>query len=69
MGQVSVKGGLELGKAIKLRRNELNLTIEEAATKANIGTKTWSRYESGESIRKDKYKFVCKALNWQSLPG
>jgi len=69
MGQRSIKGSLELAKSIKLRRNELNLTIEEAASKAGVGTKTWSRYESGESIRKDKGRGVCKALNWHSLPG
>ncbi|MCQ4636097.1 helix-turn-helix transcriptional regulator [Anaerovorax odorimutans] len=68
MVQKSIKGGLELAGAIKRRRNELNLTIEEAALKAGIGTKTWSRYEAGESIRKDKYKGVCKALNWPSFP-
>lgn len=68
MGQKSIKGSLELAKSIKLRRNELDLTIEEAASKAGIGTKTWSRYESGESIRKDKCRGICKALNWHSLP-
>lgn len=69
MSQKSVKGSLELAKSIRLRRNELNLTIEEAASKAGVGTKTWSRYESGESIRKDKCRGICKALNWPSLPG
>lgn len=68
MGQKSIKGSLELGKSIKHRRNELNLTIEEAASKADVGTKTWSRYEAGESIRKDKYKGICKALNWHNFP-
>lgn len=69
MSQKSVKGSVELAKSIKLRRNELNLTIEEAASKAGVGTKTWSRYESGESIRKDKCRGICKVLNWHSLPG
>lgn len=68
MSQKSAKGSLVLAKAIKLRRNELNLTIEDAASKAGVGTKTWSRYESGESIRKDKCRGICKALNWHSLP-
>jgi DNA-binding XRE family transcriptional regulator len=68
MGQKSIKGSPELAKSIRLRRNELNLTIEEAASKAGVGTKTWSRYEAGESIRKDKCKGICKALNWHSLP-
>ena len=68
MVQKSIKGSQELAKAIKSRRNALNLTIEEAASKAGIGTKTWSRYESGESIRTDKYRGVCRALNWHELP-
>lgn len=68
MGAKSIKGSLELGKNIKLRRNELNLTIEEAASKAGVGTKTWSRYEAGESIRQDKSKGICQALNWRGFP-
>lgn len=69
MGPQTIKGSLELAKSIKQRRNELNLTIEEAALKAGVGTKTWSRYESGESIRKDKCRGVCKALNWHAFPA
>jgi len=65
----TIKSTPELGEAIKNKRNELNLTIEEAALKAGIGTKTWSRYESGESIRMDKVRGLCKALNWATLPG
>lgn len=68
MNQKIVKGSMTLAKRIKSRRNELNLTIEEAAAKAGVGTKTWSRYEAGESIRQDKYKGVCRTLNWQALP-
>jgi len=64
----TIKSNLGLGEAIRNKRNELNLTIEEAASKAGIGTKTWSRYESGESIRKDKVRGLCKALNWATLP-
>ncbi len=64
-----VKGSVELGNKIRLRRNELGFTIEEAASKAGVGTKTWSRYESGESIRYDKVTSICKILNWHSLPG
>jgi transcriptional regulator with XRE-family HTH domain len=68
MAQRSIQGNQELAKKIKLRRNELHLTIEEAASRAGVGTKTWSRYEAGESIRKDKCKGICKALNWRSFP-
>ena len=46
MNNKILKGSPELGSKIKQRRNELGLTIEEAASKAGVGTKTWSRYES-----------------------
>lgn len=63
-----VKGSAELGNKIRLRRNELGFTIEEAASKAGGGTKTWARYEAGESIRHDKVKGLCKILDWRALP-
>ena len=47
MAQKTVQGNNNLATQIKNRRNELGLTIEEAATRAGVGTKTWSRYESG----------------------
>lgn len=68
MAQKIIKGNETLAKQIKSRRNELGLTIEEAAFRAGVGTKTWYRYEAGESIRKDKCKGICKALKWYSLP-
>ena len=67
MAQKAIPGNEELAKKIKFRRNELGLTIEEAAMRAGVGTKTWSRYEAGESIRKDKCKGICKALNWRDF--
>lgn len=68
MAQKAIHGSEALAKRIRSRRNELGLTIEEAASRAGVGTKTWSRYETGESIRKDKCKGVCRALNWQMIP-
>ena len=68
MAPRSIQGDQKFAKKIKVRRNELNLTIEEAALRAGVGTKTWSRYEAGESIRKDKCKGICKALNWRTFP-
>lgn len=68
MPQKSIKNNLDLAKKIKLRRLELGMTIEDAAIKAGVGTKTWCRYEAGESIRIDKGKGICKALNWLYLP-
>lgn len=66
MSQRTVKGSAELGNKIRQRRNELGLTIEEAAAKAGVGVKTWCRYEAGESIRQDKYLRVCSILNWNN---
>lgn len=69
MAQKTIQGSRDLARKIKLRRNELGLTIEESASRAGVGTKTWSRYEAGESIRRDKCKGICKALNWNAFPG
>ena len=54
MAQKTIQGSKTLASQIKSRRNELGLTIEESASRAGVGTKTWCRYEAGESIRKDK---------------
>lgn len=67
MGIKTIQGSMELAERIRRRRNELGLTIEEAASKAGVGTKTWSRYEAGESIRRDKYSGICKVLRWNTL--
>ena len=69
MAQKSISGSDALAKQIKSRRNELGLTIEEAARRAGVGMKTWSRYEAGGSIRADKCKGLCKALNWLGFPS
>lgn len=68
MSQKVIKGTPRLSEAIRNRRQELGLTIEEAASRAGVGIKTWCRYEAGESIRKDKSKGICKALNWRTVP-
>ena len=62
-----IRGDINIAARIKQRRVELGLTIEEAASRAGVGMKTWSRYEAGESIRQDKVAGLCKALNWRSL--
>ena len=69
MSNNSIKGTTKLGESIRNRRLELGLTIEKAASKAGVGTKSWYRYESGEAIRSDKAKGICKALNWHVFPG
>ena len=70
MARKTIQGSICLAQKIRQKRNELELTIKEAASRAGVGTKTWCRYEAGESIRSDKLKGVCKALNWLCLnPG
>ena len=60
-------GSKELGAAMRARREELGMTVEQAAGRAHVGQKTWSRYESGESIRSDKVRGVCASLGWKTL--
>lgn len=68
MPQESIPNSTDLANAIKQRRLELGLTIEEAARKAEVGVKTWCRYEAGEPIRRDKCAMICRALKWLRLP-
>jgi len=44
------------------------LTIDEAAKRGGIGTKSWGQYEVGASIREDKARGICRALGWKRLP-
>ena len=61
---------LEVREKVKIIRDQIagKYSIEEAAKRAGVGTKTWSRYEAGESIRADKEKGLCFALKWKILP-
>lgn len=68
MSPKTIQGTPKLAESIKNRRQELGLTIEEAASRAGVGIKTWCRYEAGGSIRRDKAKGICKALNWRGMP-
>lgn len=68
MAKKSIEIDSEVAMLIKERRKELGLTIESAAKKAGVGTKTWSRYESGGPISEGKVKGVCNALKWSELP-
>lgn len=47
MGPRVKSGSVKLGEAIRKRRADLGLSIEESASLAGVGVKTWSRYESG----------------------
>ena len=69
MSQKIIQGSREIADQIRRRRQELGLTIEEAASRAGVGTKTWCRYEAGESIRKEKCRGICRSLNWRAFPN
>ena len=69
MAQKTIQGTESLARQIRSRRCELGLTIEEAASRAGVGTKTWCRYEAGASIRRDKAQGICRALSWHGLPA
>lgn len=69
MPKSSFKNNKNIAQSIKQRRIELGLTIEEAAQRAGIGTKTWSRYEAGNPIRKDKLDSIIRVLKWQEVPS
>lgn len=61
-------GSVERGQAIRVRREELSLTIEQAAAAAGVGSETWRRYEAGGAIRRDKVRNLLKVLRWARLP-
>lgn len=69
MAKKTITISKEVAELIKERRKELGLTIEEAAKKAGVGTKTWSRYEASEPISEGKIKGVCNTLKWTELPN
>ena len=43
MAQKTIQGNQVLARQIRSRRSELGLTIEEASSRAGVGTKTWCR--------------------------
>lgn len=51
--------------AIKNRRLELNLTLEEVASRVGVTKATVQRWESGliENMKRDKIALLAKALN------
>lgn len=67
MSNKIIQGSYKLGEAIRKRRQELELTLEDASKKAGVSLKSWCRYEAGGSIRQDKAKGICNVLNWKTL--
>jgi len=69
MSKPTVPNSETLAAAIKSRRMKLNLTIEAASAKANISSRTWSRYEEGKDIALSNVEKICSALNLKALPS
>ena len=57
-----------VGLKIKARREELGMSILQAAKKAHVCRATWERYEKGLPVRSDKYEKVCYALDLIERP-
>src|SRR6476646_3210257 len=54
-----------LARAVRARRDELNLTIEEAAARAKVSPKSWRVIEQGKSKPSPlMLGSVCRALQW-----
>lgn len=68
MEQKTIQGNQVLARQIRSRRNELGLTIEEASSRAGVGTKHGADMKPANPIRIDKCKGICRALNWIVFP-
>ncbi|MCD8357481.1 MAG: helix-turn-helix domain-containing protein [Clostridia bacterium] len=55
---------MEFKEKIKIRRQELGLTLDDVAMRVGVRAATVSRWESGEikNIRRDKIKLLADAL-------
>lgn len=60
MASKSIQGSQTLAKKIRSRRNELGFTIEEAAKRAGVGTKTWCRYEQENQFERTSIEEFVK---------
>jgi transcriptional regulator with XRE-family HTH domain len=56
----------QLAERVHRRRLELDLSINAAARLGSMSPITWSRVESGKSVRELTYAGVDRALNWET---
>lgn len=61
------EGRARLGRAVKSRREQRRLSIDNAADAAPMSPVTWSKVERGERVRGLTYAGIEKVLGW--LPG
>lgn len=57
-------GNSDIGKRIKVKRNDLGLTLEDVAKVSGVSRQTIQRYESGviKNIPSDRIENIAKAL-------
>ena len=60
-----VKRRRELGYALKMRRNEKNLTQEEVAESINCKIRTLAKMEAGDFLRLETLLMLCEILDCQ----
>lgn len=50
--------------AVRTRRTELGLSLDEAARRAGIAPSTWTRIEASKPARGTKYRAIERTLAW-----
>lgn len=56
---------MTLGELIRIRRNELNMTLEDVGKKVGVGKSTVKKWESGyiANMKRDKISLLANALD------
>ncbi|MFV0390205.1 MAG: helix-turn-helix domain-containing protein [Pyrinomonadaceae bacterium] len=62
----SILSTIELGRAIKRRREELNLSLRDLADKTNVSASTLSRIENGTG--KPDAENIARLTDWLDMP-
>lgn len=55
---------LRLAEHVTARRSALQISVDEAARRANMSNNTWHRVEDGKGVRDTTYHRVEKVLSW-----
>lgn len=69
MAQKTIQGNQVLARQIRSRRNELGLTIEEASSRAGVGTKHGADMKPGESYSYRQMQRNLQSTELDRFPG